>query len=204
MGTVLRFPRHARASAAGLCSLANRSKVTPFTLLAFAKSTMAAQRTGGMYPRVRQLLTTGGSTPIPSATAVVPPRSAMMSFTDIPEPYFTKCEAVKPHVLSSDFSADSLASSGVPKALDQIALRLLTLRAWRNLSQKDFCAEIDVGTNNYSPFENAKRRIPLEIAFKLVDQYGITLDWIYRGDMRGMTGQMQAELRLAETRAKAA
>jgi hypothetical protein len=120
------------------------------------------------------------------------------------EAYFTIGEVVKPHILSGDFDAAATALLGMARSLHGIATRLLTLRTWRNLSQKDFCAEIDVGTNHYSPFENAKRRIPLEIATKLVEHYGVTLDWIYLGDARGMTGQMQAELRIAELKAKAA
>ncbi len=201
MGIVVRLPRrrHARASDVR----ASRSKVTSFTLLRFARSKIAGQRLGGI-PRSRQLLTTGGSIPSAAATFVVPPRALMMPSSNIGGLYFTDREVVKPHVLSSDFGAEGVASSGMARTLNGIAFRLLTLRAWRELSQKDFCAEIDVGTNHYSPFENAKRRIPLEIATKLVERYGVTLDWIYLGDMRGMTGQMQAELRIAESKAKAA
>jgi len=198
MPNIVRFPAHqARAS------LANRSKVTAFTLLRFARSSSAGQRFGGI-PRSRQLLTTGGLTPSAAATFFVPPRASMMSSSGMRSLYFTDREVVKPHVLSSAFDPDMLALSGMSRTLDAIAFRLLTLRAWRDLSQKDFCAEIGVGTNHYSPFENAKRRIPLEIATKLVERYGVTLDWLYLGDMRGMTGQMQAELRIAELKAKAA
>lgn len=85
-----------------------------------------------------------------------------------------------------------------------IAKRLLVLRAWAGLQQQELCSEIGVKPNNYSPFEKGKRRITIDIARKIVDKYGVTLDWIYDGDPRGMTGQMQAELRLAETKAKAA
>ena len=203
MGDLVRIsPRHARASAGGLAR-AKRSNVTSFTLLRFASSKIAGQRRGGS-PRSRQLLTTGGSSPSAAATFVVPPRALMMPSSNIPRLYFTDREVVKPHVLSSDFAAGTLAQSGMARTLEGIAWRLLTLRTWRGLSQKDFCAEIGVGTNHYSPFENAKRRIPLEIATKLVERYGVTLDWVYLGDMRGMTGQMQAELRIAELKAKAA
>jgi hypothetical protein len=202
MGSVVAFPKHQARTSAGLAR-ANRSKVTSFTLLRFARSKIAGQRFGGM-PRSRQLLTTGGSSPRAAATFVVPPKALMIPSSSMPSLYFTDREVVKPHVLSSDFVAGLATLSDMPRTLDAIAFRLLTLRAWRDLSQKDFCAEIDVGTNHYSPFENAKRRIPLEIATKLVERYGVTLDWIYLGDLRGMTGQMQAELRIAELKAKAA
>ena len=193
--------RHARASAG--IARASRSNVTSFTLLRFARSKIAGQRLGGI-PRSRQLLTTGKSMPSPSATFFVPPRASMMPSSNMAEPYFTIGEVVKPHIMSGDFQWVPAALSGMPLTLKSIAGRLLALRAWRGLSQKDFCAEIGVGTNHYSPFENAKRRIPLEISVKLVDRYGVTLDWVYLGDMRGMTGQMQAELRIAEMKAKAA
>ncbi len=201
MGVVLGFPKHqARASD---CVRASRSKVTSFTLLRFARSKMAGQRFGGM-PRSRQLLTTGGSSPSAAATFVVPPKALMMPSSSMSDLYFTDREVVKPHVLSSDFADEVAASLGMARDLKSVAHRLLVLRAWLDLSQKDLCAQIGVGTNNYSPFENAKRKIPNEIATKLVDRYGVTLDWIYLGDMRGMTGQMQAELRIAEAKAKAA
>lgn len=207
MGTVTKLRMlHARDSALtrARCNPANRSNVKPFTLLTFAKPITANQCSGGMRPRARQLLTTGAGTPIPSATAVVPPRSLMRVSMDIGEPYFTKREVVKGHDSSGDFDPAALALLGMIPPFKMIGDRLLTLREWRRVEQKVLCAEIDVQPNQYSPFEQGHRRITLDVAIKLVEQYGVTLDWIYLNDMRGMTGQMQAELRNAERTLRAA
>jgi len=123
---------------------------------------------------------------------------------DMGEPYFTNREVVKRHDSSGDFAPLPLASLGMQPPFEAIGKRLLTLREWRQVEQQALCAEIDVPTNQYSPFERGHRRITLDVAIKLVEQYGVTLDWIYLNDMRGMTGQMQAELRNAERVLKAA
>lgn len=128
----------------------------------------------------------------------------MSASMDIGATYFTNREVVKLHDSSGDFAPEPLASLGMTPPFKLIGERLLTLRAWRRVEQQQLCAEIDVQPNQYSQFERGHRRITLDIAAKLVQQYGVTLDWIYLNDMRGMTGQMQAELRNAELTRKAA
>ena len=60
--------------------------------------------------------------------------------------------------------------------------RLLRTREALELSQAEFCRQIGVERNLYNPFEKGRRRITIDVAMKIRDRYGITLDWIYAGE----------------------
>lgn len=71
-----------------------------------------------------------------------------------------------------------------------IAKRLLSTRQALGLSQVEFCAQIDVAKNVYNPFETGKRRITVDVAMKIRGRFGISLDWIYCGEV----GRLPVEL----------
>lgn len=67
---------------------------------------------------------------------------------------------------------------------DQKALgkRLQLTREALQLSAADLCRRIDCKPNRWSQYESGERRITLEIADRLCDEFGVSLDWIYRGN----------------------
>ncbi len=80
----------------------------------------------------------------------------------------------------------ALKSSHAPRerrSLQAIADRLIATRTAMGLKPSEFADRADIRRNAYSQYENAKNRISLEAAYKLVDTYGLDLDWIYDGDM---------------------
>lgn len=69
-----------------------------------------------------------------------------------------------------------------PSELAAMARRLRHLRERLGYHRaKEWCEHIGMGQQSWSNYENARRRISLDEAFKLVAVTGISLDWIYLG-----------------------
>jgi transcriptional regulator with XRE-family HTH domain len=62
------------------------------------------------------------------------------------------------------------------------------------LSQAEFCRQVGVERNLYNPFEKGRRRITIDVAMKIRDRYGVTLDWIYAGDPRALPSGLYHQL----------
>ena len=75
-----------------------------------------------------------------------------------------------------------------------IAARLRRLRQSADLSQAELCRKIDCAPNRWNQYEKGDRIITLEIADRLCDLFGVTLDWIYRGDQSGLPLRLSDKL----------
>ena len=73
-----------------------------------------------------------------------------------------------------------------PRSLDAIAARLRAARAAFGLSQLEFSRRAGIAGNTYNQYEQAKSLPRLDWANHICDTYGVTLDWIYRGDISGL------------------
>ena len=79
-------------------------------------------------------------------------------------------------------------------SIEAIAHRLRATRAALGLEQAPFCRRAGIAPNTYNQFERAKGRPSLDMALKLCDAYGLTLDWIYRGDPSGLPYELARSL----------
>jgi transcriptional regulator with XRE-family HTH domain len=70
--------------------------------------------------------------------------------------------------------------------LTAIGQRLEVLRKAYGLSQTQFAARAQIAQNTYNQYEKGKNLPRLDFAERLCDEYGVTLDWIYRGDQSGL------------------
>lgn len=80
--------------------------------------------------------------------------------------------------------ASSKASN--PADLKAIAGRLRALRQSVAASQVELCARAGIGPTTWANYEAAKNRPELDQARRLVDAFGVTLDWIYLGNESGL------------------
>ena len=71
-------------------------------------------------------------------------------------------------------------------SLDAIGRRLQLVRRVHGMAQNEFCARAGLATNTYNQYEKGKKRPSVENAIALCEQYGLTLDWIYRGETAGL------------------
>ena len=68
-----------------------------------------------------------------------------------------------------------------PFAVPEIAWRLRLLRVAVADNITDLCARSGITRSAWSNYENGSSRIGVDAAMKLCDTYGVSLDWIYRG-----------------------
>ena len=198
MGVIVPFrKRHARApsvSRLGNCTDASRSKVIPDKSLRRANSTSAGHQSDGIRPRRRQLETTGASTPIAPATAVVPPSSSMIVATDMEPAYFTPREHVKLHEMGGDLPPEMWTIALMAASAIAIGRRLVALHEGLGISQADVCRAIGVAPNRYSQYVNGQRRLTVDVAAQLVREYGVTLDWLYLDDRSKLSQELREKI----------
>lgn len=71
---------------------------------------------------------------------------------------------------------------------EAIGARLISLReGYSELSQKEWASKNGFNVSQYGSWERGTRRIPVEAAERLCDRYGLTLDFIYRGRLEGLS-----------------
>jgi transcriptional regulator with XRE-family HTH domain len=63
----------------------------------------------------------------------------------------------------------------------QIGERLRLLRETLQYSQTEFARKLNISLQTWNNYERGVSRIRVDEAYKLVQQTGVTLDWIYLG-----------------------
>lgn len=67
-----------------------------------------------------------------------------------------------------------------------VAARLRMTREAFGLEQGEFADQAGITRNAYNQYEQAQRIPRLDIAIKICGTYGVTLDWIFRGELAGL------------------
>jgi transcriptional regulator with XRE-family HTH domain len=80
-----------------------------------------------------------------------------------------------------------------------IATRLRITREAFGLGQNEFARRAGIASNTYNQYEQGKNVPRLDIANQICDEYGITLDWIYRGDISGLPLHIANLLKRSDT-----
>lgn len=73
------------------------------------------------------------------------------------------------------------------KTYPEIGERLLKLRRHHDKTQAEWAALHRFNSTQYANWETGARRIPLDAAYVLCDTFGLTLDFIYRGKLDGVS-----------------
>lgn len=76
-----------------------------------------------------------------------------------------------------------------------VGARLVRTRTALGLSQSEFAAGANLAVNTYNQYESGKNRPSIDNAILLCEVYGLTLDWIYRGDPSGLKYSLAVALR---------
>lgn len=80
-------------------------------------------------------------------------------------------------------------------AFREIGERLALTRRALGLRQNVFAERAGIAQSAYSQHETGVRRPSIENAISLCEAYDITLEWIYRGDMRGLRHGLAEEIK---------
>src|SRR6266705_551879 len=190
MGIVINL-RHARIS---LKPKTVRSTHAPTALRA---SPMTKKCSGGISPRVLQLMTADAPTPVTPAVLVGPPRASITASTDLIIPAFSS-QSVKMSSLHTSAVEKFLHvafNKAMAETLKSLAFRLKTTREALDLSAADLCRQINCKPNRWSQYEGGERKITLEVANALCDEFGLSLDWIYRGNPAMLPHALRIKMR---------
>lgn len=101
------------------------------------------------------------------------------------------------HALGMEIPQDVPFHWHMPEGLKLLSNRLKTTREALGISPADLCRRIDIAENRWSQYENGKRRITIEVVSKLCDEFGLSLDWIYRADPAHLPHQLRLKIRQA-------
>lgn len=170
---------------------------------------------GGITPRNFQLLMAEAPTPVRSATAAVPPRASTMSSTELSITHHSSrsVKMSRLHIPHMDLPEKPSLNKGMDSP-QKIGQRLgFWLKAEIALKRKgedsiksaaDLCRFLNIGESAWSQYKKGKiikkdgtvedRPITLEVADQLCHHFDLTLDWIYRNDVRNIPMNLQRKL----------
>lgn len=126
--------------------------------------------------------------PVISETGFKPPSAAKISSTvlSMGGNYPRSVEVVNGHALEIDSALANDHSVSVTITAERTATRLLMLREHLGITQAEFARSVAISPTRMNNFETGFRRLTLDVASKICDRYGVTLDWLYRGDPSGL------------------
>lgn len=193
MGNVIRFAHQARASAGsgfGVPSCSARASNVIFgTPRSDAKRDKASQCVEGM-PRSRQLLTVESACESSSASAFVPPRASIMKSDVIMASNIVRtvrtCQGFATGETTFPVGCGAIGASMDPP--EKIGRRLIALRyavKYGNRKQAAFAEETGLTKSTYNPFELGERPLTFEAALLIRRRWGVSLDWLFFGEMAG-------------------
>lgn len=84
-------------------------------------------------------------------------------------------------------------------SVENVAKRLVWLRNFLGLSQRDFASAIDVLPSQLNNWEKGRHRLSLEGALKINEIFGTTLDFIYLDRRNSLPHEMVVALSAIET-----
>lgn len=84
-----------------------------------------------------------------------------------------------------------------PLTIPQISRRIRLLRRTTGLNQTDFAKRIGIARNVLANVEGEFARIGIDSALKICQRFPVTLDWIYRGDVKLIGHELAQQLEAA-------
>lgn len=79
---------------------------------------------------------------------------------------------------------------------ESIGARLMQARQALGMTQAQMADQAGIARNAYNQWERGVERPSLGLALQLCDTFGLTLDWIYRGDPSGLPFRIASGLQL--------
>jgi DNA-binding XRE family transcriptional regulator len=206
MGDVVRFPRHARASAGSRAAkAASVSKVRP-TPFSAASRTSGAQCGAGIPPgRVRHPLTVESESESATATCPVPPSASMIEPGVSIEPVIVRSVRTSQEFASRETTFPGLHGpiAGMIDPPEITGPRLSVLRRALGFRfQKDFASEIGVEKNTYNPWETGKRPLTFEGALLIRKRFKVSLDYVFFGEVDSLSVRLRDDIRRIEAEKK--
>lgn len=196
MGVIVRFPvrRHARASSRSLKPKTEGDASRPFSARA---SRNRSDLSLAILPRAFQFEIAVLPTPASARAAFGPPTASMTASTEssIAGQCSQYVNMSTVHILVIEKARSVMFSQGMAESSKSLANRLKITREALDISPADLCKAIRIKPNRWSQYENGERRITVEVANKLCDEFGLSLDWIYRANPAQLPHALRLKIR---------
>lgn len=75
-----------------------------------------------------------------------------------------------------------------------VAKRVEALRSFLNLGKGEFAQSFGLDPSSYSKVIDAKKPLKLDYGYSISMRWGVTMDYIYRGDLSKMDDPMRASI----------
>lgn len=198
MGSVINLAAMIHARASSLILKPNTVGETSRPLAAKA-SRMTKKLSCEILPLALQLLTAEGPSPVSRAAAAGPSNASITSSTveSMPQSSSRGVNLSSLHGLELERGPVVHSNRRMAESLKSLGNRLKHTREALGLSAAELCKTIDCKPNRWSQYENGERKITLEIADRLCDEFGLTLDWIYRNDPAMLPHAIRVKIRHA-------
>lgn len=193
-----RFHARARSISAGVNapSSAKASKVISRMPRSEAIWESGSQYADGM-PRQRQQLTVEADKESSEATSVVPP-SSLMTKSGVIMPPKLVCAVQTCQVFATGKTTFSPKSDVMGSMMDPPEIISGRLRALRQelgyKTQTSFATKLGIDKSTYNLYETGKRPLTFETACLIRREFGISIDWLFFGDMQQSALQTMARI----------
>lgn len=96
-----------------------------------------------------------------------------------------------------DVARANAGENDVSTSIDSTAVghRLRRLRETLGLTRAEMADANHIDRTNWGRFEDGKRLITTDVAYRLKRRYGITFDWLYDGDVGSLPVSLAERLR---------
>jgi ribosome-binding protein aMBF1 (putative translation factor) len=144
------------------------------------------------------VLTVEAGRPSSADTTPVPPNRSMTASDDgnmdtLIVRRLRTCQVFAPCETTGTQKNDGIGI--MAETVRDIANRLIRTRlALGFQSQAEFAKAIDLEKNVYNPFERGKRRLTLEAARKIKRRFGVSLDWLFDGDISTLSNSLSNKI----------
>ncbi len=85
-----------------------------------------------------------------------------------------------------------------PESVEECARRLRATREALELSQAEICRQTKIRPQAWNNAETGDNRLTVPNALALCRRYGLTTDWLYRGDARQLPAELAHKIALYE------
>jgi transcriptional regulator with XRE-family HTH domain len=98
----------------------------------------------------------------------------------------------------SERIAPAMARHANPESIEAAADRLKITRIALGLSQAEICRQTGITVQAWNNAETGDNRLTIDNALKLCRRYGLNLEWLFRGDIRGIAVDLARAIAQAE------
>jgi transcriptional regulator with XRE-family HTH domain len=99
------------------------------------------------------------------------------------------------HTSAVESPVPVMLKCGMAESAKSLAKRVEQTRIALEMSQADLCKVLKIKANRWSQYESGERRITLQVANKLCDEFGLSLDWIYRANPAQLPHSIRLKIR---------